>query len=75
MRIVIDRIEGAFAIVEIAGRAIEVPLALLPDGAREGATLRLVLEDPASEANILKEAAERLKRLALHGPKSDDIEL
>lgn len=47
MRGVIDRIEGAFAVLEIEGITLDFPVSLLP-GAREGAILNLTieLEDP-----------------------------
>ncbi len=35
-RIVVDRIEGAFAVLEVAGQTIEIPAAVLPPEAGEG---------------------------------------
>ncbi|HCH65689.1 MAG TPA: hypothetical protein DFR83_22995, partial [Deltaproteobacteria bacterium] len=38
-RIVVDRIEGAFAVLEVAGQTIEIPAAVLPPEAGEGTVL------------------------------------
>ena len=55
--IVVDRIEGDFAVLEIAGRMVDVPLALLPpelrDSLQEGE--RLILARPRALAPELEE--------------------
>lgn len=70
--IVLDRIEGTRAILEIAGELVEIPVSALPAEAREGARLQLALL-PAGD--VLREAEERLARLRAAGPKEDDIDL
>ncbi len=60
--IVIDRIENTVAIVEINGETIDVPLRLLPEGAKEGDHLKLILCDN-KESHLQRENEERLKRL------------
>lgn len=75
MRIVVDRIEGPLAIVEIAGALVPVPRALLPSEAHEGSVLTFVIAEAPSEAKILEEGHARLRRLALRGPPGDDIDL
>lgn len=75
MRIVVDRIEGPLAIVEIAGALIPVPVLLLPPDAREGSVLAFVIAEAPSEAKILEDGMARLRRLALRGPPGDDIDL
>jgi hypothetical protein len=66
--IVIDRIEGEIAVLEIAGATYEIPTSALPEGAAEGAVLRLEL-DPQSQAEILDEANARHERLKKRGPR------
>ncbi len=65
MKIVIDRIEGDVAVVEIAGRCVDVPLVLLPEGCKEGDTLAFARGAPPDHS-----AAEaRLARLKSRGPQ------
>ena len=69
--IVVDRIEGDVAVLEIAGRAVDVPLAELPAGVKEGDRLTFHLA-PAD----LSEADARLARLRAktpQGPGSFDL--
>jgi hypothetical protein len=50
---VVDRIEGEWAVVEIAaGHTVQLPLAWLPPGAGEGAHLR-VTHEPAADSSML----------------------
>lgn len=73
--IVVDRIVGDRAVLEIDGNPLDVPLALLPPGVREGAVLRLVL-DPDAEAHVRDEAEARLHRLrtrSSQGPGTFDL--
>ena len=42
----IDRIEGETAVVEIAvGKAVDIPLSALPEGAVEGSVLQITLDE------------------------------
>ncbi len=44
MKVIIDRIEGAFAVVELTnGKTEQLPAALLPEGAGDGDVLELKL--------------------------------
>ena len=73
--IVIDRIEGDRAVLEIDGELIDVPVTALPAGAREGAVLVWSIGD-ANDA--LSEAEARLQRLrerSAHLTDSEEIEL
>lgn len=45
--IVVDRIEGTRAVLEIGGERVDVPLAALPEGTAEGDVL-LVTRQPAA---------------------------
>ena len=69
--IVVDRIEGTFAVLEVDGAFVDFPLAALPEGAREGDVLTFT-RAPASDA----EAAARLARLksrTRQGPGEFDL--
>ena len=44
MRWVIDRIEGNYAVIECNGNCINVPTNLLPEGAKDGDVLDVILE-------------------------------
>jgi hypothetical protein len=70
--IVVDRIEGEFAVVEIGGAKVDVPLADLPPGVREGDRLAFTVLPPSPD----DEAAARLARLKARtpqGPGSFDL--
>jgi hypothetical protein len=63
--IVVDRIEGDVAVLEIGGRRVDVPRAALPEGTKEGDRLafaRLPAEDDA-------DAKARLARLKNRTPQ------
>jgi hypothetical protein len=69
--IVVDRIEGDEAVVEIAGRRIDVPLTELPPGVKEGDRLAFSIVAPAES-----DAEARLARLRAktpQGPGSFDL--
>ena len=60
MRVVIDRFEGDFAVVEICeNQFANLPKILVPD-AKEGDVILITMED---NTNKLKENKERLHRL------------
>lgn len=69
--LVIDRIEGELAVVEVLGERVHIPVAALPPGAKEGSALRLAL---ANDDTLDQEKA-RLRRLRARGPQDDDITL
>mgnify|MGYP001558425594 CR=1 FL=1 len=69
--IVLDRVEGARAVLVVQGERIEWPLCALPPGAREGDIFALVRDDGATKSQ--KEDAEaRLARLRARGPQGPD---
>lgn len=59
--IIIDRIEGTLAILEIGEALIEVPSSLLPPGSREGDSL--LLSPAAGDRHATPEQQETLERL------------
>lgn len=70
----VDRIEGDRAVLELGGETVDVPLALLPEGAAEGSRLLLTL-DPAGTADALAEAEARLARLKARAVPGGSIDL
>ena len=70
-RIAVDRIEGSRAILDIGGEQIEIPAALLPEGAGEGTLLSFSIQE---SEEIRDEATERLERLRARSASLDDIE-
>jgi hypothetical protein len=72
--IVIDRIEGKIAILEIDGETVEFPASALPDDAHEGDVLRIERCDSVG-TNLQRENEERLKRLRERDSEDMDIEL
>jgi len=72
--IVIDRIEGSRAILEVDGEMIEFPAALLPTGCAEGDRLSLNLCDKAG-ADMQRDNEERLARLRAQDSGDMEIEL
>jgi hypothetical protein len=83
-RLVVDRFEGEFVVVELpGGNTIDLPLWLLPNGAkegdviqvetglgREGGSVRLTIDLDASAA-ALADSRERLQRLRDRDPGGD----
>ena len=61
--IVVDRVEGTRAVLEMDGELVDVPLSALPPGVKEGAVLAVSMgaADPAA-------AAARLARLKARTP-------
>lgn len=68
MKVTIDRIEGAFAVVEKDDRTTEnLPVSLLPEGAREGSVIDISLDE--NEERLRR---ERIKKKAESLWRSDD---
>jgi hypothetical protein len=66
MRAIIDRIEGKMAVVLVGDyeEKIDIPLANLPKGVKEGSCLKVHFEiDRDEELNRRKRIQERLNRL------------
>ena len=63
MKLVIDRFEGAFAVVELPnGQMIDCPKALFPDNAKEGSILNITVDEKATDTK-LKEVTSRMNKL------------
>jgi len=71
-RIVVDRIEGDFAVLEVGGTTVDWPLSALPEGVGEGSALSVVFSIVETD---LASATARLERLKKRGPIGDDIDL
>ena len=60
---IIDRFEGDFAVVELPdGRMIDCPKVLLPDNAKEGSILNIVVDEAATDVKLQK-VTERMNKL------------
>ena len=72
--IVVDRIENSIAILEVEGETVEVPVAVLPNGAQEGSILEFTLcDDQGTE--LQRENEERLARLRAQDPGDMEIDI
>lgn len=69
--IVVDRLEGDRAVLEVDGELIDFPASALPPGTREGAVL-VLRASPADTARRLDEARARLERLRQRTPPGAD---
>lgn len=66
--VTVDSIEAGIAVLVDDERSATVPVAWLPEGAREGAVLRLTLEpDPDAAADTAARVARGLGRLRRRG--------
>jgi len=72
--IVIDRIESDSAVLEVVGKTVDVPVALLPENAKEGDVLKFVLCDNGA-THLQRENEERLERLRERDSGDMKIEL
>ena len=72
--ITIDRMEGSYAIIDVNGETVEIPLSLLPPNVAEGMALKLVLNDEDS-STLGRENEERLARLKAEDPGDMEIDL
>ena len=46
--VVVDRIEGSIAVIEVAGTTVDWPVSALPVGVSEGSTLVISVKPPSS---------------------------
>lgn len=61
MQLIIDRLEGEWAVCEYdIGKTLDLPRGLLPNDAKEGDVLRIIVEQGATSHR--KEYAEELRR-------------
>ena len=70
--IVVDRIEGEFAVLLIEDVEVNVRLTNLPEEVREGSVLALTIVDGS---DALEDAQARLERLKQSSQLPDEIEL
>ncbi|MDR2558422.1 MAG: DUF3006 domain-containing protein [Oscillospiraceae bacterium] len=65
--IIVDRIEGCFAVCENDDKRFEIPLSLVPPGLREGDVLvkkgELYFKDRAATAKRRMKAAEKMRKI------------
>ena len=72
--IIVDRIEGTRAVIEVDGEMIDIPASVLPNDATEGTHLAFQTCDKDVE-NLKKENEERLQRLRDSDPGDMNIDL
>ena len=63
MKVIIDRIEGKYAVVELEdGNAVDMPVLLLPEGAKEGDTIEITVNsgDTRKRKERIEEMVEDL---------------
>ena len=72
--LIIDRIEGDFAIMECGEYTFEIPISAIPEGSKEGDHLILSFSAP-TESDTEKEAKDRLERLKTRDSGDDIIDL
>jgi len=72
--IVVDRIEGDRAILEIEGESVEVAVAALPNGCREGSVLAFSVCDEQG-SKMQRDNEERLARLRESDPGDMEIDI
>ena len=71
--IVVDRIEGNCAVLEIDGQTMDVPLAELPAGIQEGQILQG--DGDNSETGLPKSIVERVEQLRARDPGDIEIDI
>ena len=63
MKLIIDRFEGDFAVIELPdGQMIDCLKAMLPDNANEGSILNITVDEKATN-DKLQEVTERMNKL------------
>lgn len=60
MRVILDRIEGKWAIIEHQGTLFQLPVSLLPKGVREGDSLSLQVKLDRKAAAVNKRRIQSL---------------
>jgi len=71
IEVLVDRIEGGFAVLEVGGSFVDWPAHALPAGAVEGSKLTLILDVPED----LETAEARYERLRARSKVGTDIDL
>ena len=76
MRIVVDRVEGDIAVLDVDGTQVDLPAAALPAGAGEGTVLSLIVDNEAGDAaRAAGEARLARLRAASGGDDGGEYEL
>lgn len=75
VELVVDRVEGDVAVLEVAGTQVDWPLAALPDGVVEGQRMSFTISRVSSDTRQEAEARARLDRLRAKGPPPGDVDL
>jgi hypothetical protein len=73
MNIIVDRIEGEWAVLEVGEHRVNFPLAALPQPVREGDLITLEVQPPPQGA--LDDARARLQRLQQSSPPGDSFDI
>ena len=74
--IVVDRIEGPIAVLEMGGEFVEVPCSVLPEGTAEGDLLEFSAKSgDGLETDAKRQAVERVERLRASDPGDMEIDL
>jgi hypothetical protein len=60
--LIIDRFEGSYAVVEAGDEMVNIPRSLLPIGAKEGDSLRLVIDEDDTAARVIR-IEEKMNKL------------
>ncbi len=71
--LIVDRIEGDFALIEMGGAHFEIPLRALPISVKEGDIIQIQIGRKDTEN--MKKAMERLQRLSERDDENDIIDL
>ena len=69
---VVDRIEGQVAVIELNGQTLDIPIEMLPEGVQEGDRLRMVLDSKPDGSHT---STDRLARLQAKDDLPDHIDL
>jgi len=63
MKLIIDRFEGDFAVIELPdGRMVDCPKVMLPQNAKEGSILNISIDEAATTEKLQK-VTEKMNRL------------
>lgn len=73
LHLVVDRIEGDVAVIEVAGQRVHWPVEALPPGAAEGSSISAVFTLHEPDLSSARERVQRLARRTID--QDDDIDL
>ncbi len=65
MKVVIDRFEGEFAVIELEnGDMVDIPKKILPDNAKEGSVIKITCDE--KETQLSRDAAKKKMNSIFH---------